>query len=647
MDQYRHVDTLNVKMIENHQLEGQGDEIENGSNRQAVSVASWRSRISSPIPFILKLEKVVVKRKGRVKSGRIICNSRITRNVYISGRRLMSGSSVLLLLYDYVVEKQPIGKLLFEQFCNTDAQYAKAWAFMCKIEEYETSDDDGESRRTLAKSIASLLSVENDAPCSSNDSLWCSFLSEDFIQKFTSTANDASQESEPCSGIFFEAYKSVRSFLADCSFQKFLETRYFHRYLQWKWLEKRPVDKHTFRLYRVLGKGGFGEVCACQVRASGKMYALKKLEKKRVKKRHAETLSLNEKQILQKINSPFVKINSPFVVSLAYAYETKDALCLVLTLMNGGDLKFHLYNLIPGGFEEKRAQFYAAEITLGLQHLHKEHIIYRDLKPENILLDDYGHVRISDLGLAVELRDNEPIKGRVGTVGYMAPEVIKNERYSYGVDWWGLGCLIYEMIEGKAPFRQRKEKVKREEVERRVREDQEKYSDKFSESTRTMCRGLLHKEPGFRLGCRRVGKPEEGAEELKSHPFFSQGDVNTGREPIPWKKLEAGKLVPPFCPDPKAVYAKDVLDIEQFSTVKGVRLDAIDDQFYGKFSTGSVSIPWQNEMIETECFKELNVMEINGELVLDLRNDSIKGENSKSESDNKFGFLTRLFKRKI
>ncbi|KAM3725054.1 G protein-coupled receptor kinase [Dirofilaria immitis] len=542
--------------------------------------------------------------------------------------------------YDYVVEKQPIGKLLFEQFCNTDAQYAKAWAFMCKIEEYETSDDDGESRRTLAKSIASLLSVENDAPCSSNDSLWCSFLSEDFIQKFTSTANDASQESEPCSGIFFEAYKSVRSFLADCSFQKFLETRYFHRYLQWKWLEKRPVDKHTFRLYRVLGKGGFGEVCACQVRASGKMYALKKLEKKRVKKRHAETLSLNEKQILQ-------KINSPFVVSLAYAYETKDALCLVLTLMNGGDLKFHLYNLIPGGFEEKRAQFYAAEITLGLQHLHKEHIIYRDLKPENILLDDYGHVRISDLGLAVELRDNEPIKGRVGTVGYMAPEVIKNERYSYGVDWWGLGCLIYEMIEGKAPFRQRKEKVKREEVERRVREDQEKYSDKFSESTRTMCRGLLHKEPGFRLGCRRVGKPEEGAEELKSHPFFSQGDVNTGREPIPWKKLEAGKLVPPFCPDPKAVYAKDVLDIEQFSTVKGVRLDAIDDQFYGKFSTGSVSIPWQNEMIETECFKELNVMEINGELVLDLRNDSIKGENSKSESDNKFGFLTRLFKRKI
>lgn len=58
---------------------------------------------------------------------------------------------------------------------------------------------------------------------------------------------------------------------------------------------------------------------------------------------------------------------------------------------------------------------------------------------------------------------------------------------------------------------------------------------------------------------------------------------------------------------PHAVYAKDVLDIEQFSTVKGVNLDAQDENFYSKFNTGSVSIPWQEEMIETECFKELNI----------------------------------------
>lgn len=62
---------------------------------------------------------------------------------------------------------------------------------------------------------------------------------------------------------------------------------------------------------------------------------------------------------------------------------------------------------------------------------------------------------------------------------------------------------------------------------------------------------------------------------------------------------------------PHAVYAKDVLDIEQFSTVKGVNLDASDENFYTKFNTGSVSISWQNEMVETECFRELNVFGIN------------------------------------
>ncbi|EYB86382.1 hypothetical protein Y032_0280g1230 [Ancylostoma ceylanicum] len=544
--------------------------------------------------------------------------------------------------YSYIVEKQPIGKLLFHDFCeSTNHQYYQSCVFLNKVEEYETSDDDGQCRRELARAIASLLAPGGDTPSSSqhDHNPWCSFLPENVVASVLAAADSATQDQEPRTDIFAEAYKLVRAYLADEPFKQFLDSILFYRYLQWKWLEKRPVDKHTFRLYRVLGKGGFGEVCACQVRASGKMYALKKLEKKRVKKRHAETLSLNEKQILQ-------RINSPFVVSLAYAYETKDALCLVLTLMNGGDLKFHLYNLMPGGFDEKRVQFYAAEITLGLQHLHKERILYRDLKPENILLDDFGHVRISDLGLAVELKDNEPIKGRVGTVGYMAPEIVKNERYSYGVDWWGLGCLIYEMIEGKAPFRQRKEKVKREEVERRVREDQEKYSDKFSEAARTLCRGLLHKEPSFRLGCRRVSKPEEGAEEIRAHPFFNTADPNTGREPVPWKKMEAGKVTPPFCPDPRAVYAKDVLDIEQFSTVKGVRLDANDTQFYGKFNTGCVSIPWQNEMIETECFQELNVFfEEDGSLVPSLRPDG-QMQLDKKNGSSSAGFFSRLFKRK-
>lgn len=71
---------------------------------------------------------------------------------------------------------------------------------------------------------------------------------------------------------------------------------------------------------------------------------------------------------------------------------------------------------------------------------------------------------------------------------WTAPEVINNERYSMSPDWWGLGCLIYEMTAGRSPFRARKERVKREEVEKRVQEEEEEYSDKFSEDTKAICR---------------------------------------------------------------------------------------------------------------------------------------------------------------
>ena len=155
--------------------------------------------------------------------------------------------------------------------------------------------------------------------------------------------------------------------------------------------------------------------------------------------------------------------------------------------MNGGDLKFHIHHMGISGFNEAKTLFYTAEIICGLQHLHEKGIVYRDLKPENILLDDLGHLRISDLGLAIEIPLNESVKGRVGTVGYMAPEVIKGESYKFSPDWWGLGCIVYEMIEGNPPFRYPKEKVKREEIDRRVLESPEIYSQKFSRSVKEFC----------------------------------------------------------------------------------------------------------------------------------------------------------------
>lgn len=504
--------------------------------------------------------------------------------------------------YDFIVEQQPLGQRLYRLFClNNKKEYYHYNEFLDAVDAYELELE--ESRGAAAQEIAQKYLTRPNASDSGVDT--------GDTDKFIGTIGDETIRSvldnleSKVRDLFAACRKEVKAYLSDEPFQEFRQSIYFQRYLQWVWLERTPITYKTFRMYRVLGKGGFGEVCACQSRSTGKMYACKKLEKKRIKKRKGESMVLSEKLILQ-------KINSPFVVNLAYAFETKDALCLVLTIMTGGDLKFHIYNMGgEPGFGEERSKFYACEILLGLDHLHSNGIVYRDCKPENILLDDLGHVRISDLGLAVEIPIGEAVRGRVGTVGYMSPEVVDNEKYTFGPDYFSLGCLVYEMIEGRAPFRARKEKVKREEVDRRVKELDEPYSKKFSDDAKGLCQGLLKKSTSQRLGC---ASGRQGAKDVMKASWFS--DVN-------WKRMEAGKERPPFVPDPHAVYAKDVLDIEQFSTVKGVTIDAKDDSFYGKFNTGAVSIPWQEEMIEMKVFEELNFFPSDGSTPNDLRMDMI------------------------
>uniref|UniRef100_A0AAQ5XTP0 G protein-coupled receptor kinase n=1 Tax=Amphiprion ocellaris TaxID=80972 RepID=A0AAQ5XTP0_AMPOC len=380
--------------------------------------------------------------------------------------------------------------------------------------------------------------------------------------------------------------QNLHKHLSGEPFRQYQDSMFFDRFLQWKMVERQPITKQCFRQYRLLGKGGFGEVWACQVRATGMMYACKKLEKTHVKKRRGEAMALNEKQILE-------RLDSRFVVNLVYAYETKHALCMVLTMMSGGDLRFHIYNIGKPGLDRKRVRFYAAEVCCGLIHLHQMSILYRDLKPENILLDDNGHIRISDLGLAVKLSEGSLVRGRVGTLGYMAPEVIGLEHYGMSADWWGLGCLIYEMTAGQPPFRARGEHPKPPEMERRIQKEQEEYGDKFSQNVKNLCSLLLTKDPKERLGCQR-----SGGREVQYHPFFRK---------INFRMLEAGLVEAPFKPDPRLVYCSDVQDIEEFSIVKGVTLDHTDSNFYSKFNTGKVPISWQNEIIETGCFGELNI----------------------------------------
>ncbi|XP_054650883.1 rhodopsin kinase grk7-b [Dunckerocampus dactyliophorus] len=476
--------------------------------------------------------------------------------------------------YESLCEQQPIGKKLFRQFLlNSEPQYSAAFELLEELGGLRFAEED--TRATAGKNLIAKF-------CQPESRSFLSFLTVETAE--TCKHLPVKTLDETMVGKMREA---TRDFLRGKPFCQYLRSPFFYRFLQWKEFERQKISDKDFYQFRTLGKGGFGEVCAVQVKTSGQMYACKKLNKRCLKKKGGERLALQEKRILE-------KVNSLFIVNLAYAYDNDTHLCLVMDLMTGGDLRFHIYELGDRGIRMDRVVYYAAQMTMGILHLHSMSIVYRDLKPENVLLDGHGQCRLSDLGLAVELPKANTICQTAGTTGYMAPEILRQQYYSTSVDWWALGCSIYEMVAARLPFRDFREKVQKSEVTRRTLEDECKFEPKkFDSTTANLIRGFLKKKPEHRLGCR--------GDDPREHPFFNS---------INFHRLEAGLLEPPWVPKPNVVYTKDADNFKDTSEVLDIELDAKDEKFFKEFSTGAVSITWQKEIIDSGLFDELNRPEL-------------------------------------
>lgn len=298
---------------------------------------------------------------------------------------------------------------------------------------------------------------------------------------------------------------------------------------------RRKFNIDSFVFHKVLGKGSFGKVLLAELKGKNEFFAIKALKKDVVLIDDDVECTMVEKRVLA------LAWENPFLTHLYCTFQTKDHLFFVMEFLNGGDLMFHIQD--KGRFDLYRATFYGAEILCGLQFLHRKGIIYRDLKLDNVMLDKEGHIKIADFGMCKENVGDNKASTFCGTPDYIAPEILQGLRYTFSVDWWSFGVLLYEMLIGQSPFHGDDE----DELFESIRVDTPHYPRWITKESKDILEKLFERDPAKRLGV--TGN-------IRDHPFFKT---------INWAALEKREVDPPFRPKVKSASDYNNFDREFLS----------------------------------------------------------------------------------
>ncbi|KAK7268888.1 hypothetical protein RIF29_21597 [Crotalaria pallida] len=358
-------------------------------------------------------------------------------------------------------------------------------------------------------------------------------------------------------------------------------------------LQRHKMGADDFEPLTMIGKGAFGEVRICREKATGHVYAMKKLKK-------SEMLRRGQVEHVKAERNLLAEVDSNCIVKLYYSFQDEEYLYLIMEYLPGGDMMTLLMR--KDILTEDEARFYVGETVLAIESIHKHNYIHRDIKPDNLLLDKHGHMKLSDFGLCKPLdcsnlqekdfsigsnrsgalqSDGRPVapkrtqqeqlqhwqKNRrmlaystVGTPDYIAPEVLLKKGYGMECDWWSLGAIMYEMLVGYPPF----------------------YSDEPMLTCRKIVNWRTHlkfpeeallsaeaKDLINRLLCnvdQRLGT--KGVDEIKAHPWFKG---------IEWDKLY--QMEAAFIPE-----VNDELDTQNFEKF---------EEAHNQTQTPSKSGPWR------------------------------------------------------
>jgi serine/threonine protein kinase len=302
------------------------------------------------------------------------------------------------------------------------------------------------------------------------------------------------------------------------------------------------IGADDFEVIRLIGRGTYGKVQLVRHRADGKLYAMKTMGKQILAEYEQIEQVVRERDVL-------LRTVHPFLVGAHWAFQNDASVFLVLDYVPGGELYGRLKE--EKRFAEPRARLYAAEILLGLGHLHALGFVYRDLKPENILVDSEGHLRLTDFGLVkMMVGDQATTSTFCGTPEYLAPEMIQHMPYTKAVDWWSYGCIVYELLVGLPPFyNENKNRMYRE-----IMNGQVTFPQFVSPNAKDLILGLLDRNP-----VERLGGGEDDFREIQGHPFFAG---------LNWSAVERRQIRPEWAPMLKT--ETDVSNFDQEFTAQAV-----------------------------------------------------------------------------
>ena len=270
--------------------------------------------------------------------------------------------------------------------------------------------------------------------------------------------------------------------------------------------KKYPKTKMKFYKYgRLLGKGAYGKVNLCLHTLTGRLVAIKSINKSKIThERQREKIKI-ETSIMKTLSF------SNNIVKILENYETKKHICIVMEYICAGDLLSYIKK--RSKLTEAVSKFIFRQIILALKYIHNHNIVHRDIKLDNILIDLDNNIKICDFGVSKIIKKGDIMVDQCGTPAYIAPEILKNKGYEgFGVDIWSAGVVLYAMLSGNVPFKGGDLK----ELHKLIIEGEYKPINNISKEASHLIKCLLNVDPKSRIT----------TDDILVHPWMLNVDLN-------------------------------------------------------------------------------------------------------------------------